>query len=655
MNNFLVWALQPHSGILPVLIRVELAVACFWLLLIVISSVSSLSPSTDQNILVQVRAGEKPILYISLAFTALLSAILLSQFLSNGRIILSSGPVNPGSLLVRIFSVEFATVQADFFIARLLCLPALAVIFLLPILGAVFNRQLSAAISAISLLLSMQSEAIFLHPRFYSLWTAGNLNLWIVLHAALVQIFFIAFFLVLCGSKEQPTTMERSGISRWELNRREARAVVCALGGMLVLLIVTNVFLALKQNEKTFSLPVEGNKPPAQPQADVNRPLVGAHFYLWFPENWFAGTLGKYTLPEIKPVQGYYETLGKGVFAKQVQEARNAGIDFFIFDYWPRNPQVRRRVLALSKRPDKEWGEMKFSLHYETPDLREAGDSKYPGEGTNIVVMDDKRRERLKKHWEKLAQYYMSNPRYLRIHGRPVLFVYAVRHLVGLHSSQEVADAVQEARRYVWDKTGEDLFLVGDEAFFNVLDTGASKPILLPRLQPNWERIVAFDAITSYNPYDSSRTEFAGVSGQEEFLGQVKAMYQVYRRAAEDLGQVFIPGIIPGYNDRGVRLGENHYVVPRGESGQNSFFSRSLRLWGGSEILDKKLPVVAITSWNEWNEWTAIEPTDFVPETIEDESGNAGLYTQGIKHQGFARRHIEELHSWKLDSGVGGR
>jgi hypothetical protein len=334
---------------------------------------------------------------------------------------------------------------------------------------------------------------------------------------------------------------------------------------------------------------------------------------------------------------------------KHIKWAREAGISFFIFDWWPNRREVRRNLYRMQSHDDL-LKDFQFAMHYESLDIDDPSDpSPRPEavlgqEDSNIIFITPKRMERLKLHWEQIAKFYMTHPSYLRIDGKPVLFVYATRHLVG-----GLQLAVREARAHVKEKTGLELFLVADEAFFNVMDLDledrAVGPHLLGENQPNWDRLLAFDAITSYNPYDSTRTAHAGAAGVELFLDDVERTYRAYRRIAATGGLRFIPSVIPGYNDRGVRPKEDHYVIPRTidlDSKEESLLTASLRRFG-FPFVDRELGLLTITSWNEWNEGTQIEPTIDGPCTTRDNSESQQAITQGIEHCGYGMGHLEEL------------
>ena len=188
-----------------------------------------------------------------------------------------------------------------------------------------------------------------------------------------------------------------------------------------------------------------------------------------------------------------------------------------------------------------------------------------------------------------------------------------------------------------------------------VADSKRYGPLLLPHFEPNWDRIAAFDAITCYNPYVAERSDLAGSAGAADFLKYGSELYARYDGVARSMGIPFFPGILPGYNDRGVRAKENHPVVPReiGMDGAQSFFSAALHEWGGP-FLDPVRPVMLITSWNEWNEGTNIEPATPSQPTNDDSSGEARAYTAGEFFGGSGCRALDELQLWiRKQSGNG--
>lgn len=366
-------------------------------------------------------------------------------------------------------------------------------------------------------------------------------------------------------------------------------------------------------------------------------PIIGVHYYSWFPDNWNAGHVGEHLSPPVLPVLGKYSSSNPEVFKQHIQWAKDAGINLFIFDWWSKRKSLKKNIESNVNNPELIQ-DMKFAIMYESHDLKNPKDKKYEGEGDNIIVMNEERAVRMKKDWVHLAKKFMHHSNYLHINGRAVLFVYATRHIVG----DEVSAAISEAREFVYQQTGEELYLIGDEVYFNVLDRlKDGKIIMLEEGVPNWDRLKSFDALTAYNLYDSSQTEHGGSKGYSKFLADGEALYIHYQEICSKAGIVFIPGILSAYNDRGVRLQDKHFVIPRLFNGK-TFFEQSLERWG-FPFLDKEVPMLTITSWNEWNEGTQIEPSLESEQTSKDDSEDGNEYSMNEIHLGYGKLYIDIL------------
>ena len=162
--------------------------------------------------------------------------------------------------------------------------------------------------------------------------------------------------------------------------------------------------------------------------------------------------------------------------------------------------------------------------------------------------------------------------------------------------------------------------------------------------EPHWQRLVSFDAITAYNPYDSTRLDHGGQNGALHYLADVADLYSRYQATAATAGQLLIPSVIPGYNDRGVRLEANHYAIAReyGTLESRSFFWENL-VQLADPFLNPRTPIFTVTSWNEWNEGTQIEPTNNAPPVNLDLSESGVSYTEGHYYRGYGCQHLEEL------------
>lgn len=404
-----------------------------------------------------------------------------------------------------------------------------------------------------------------------------------------------------------------------------------------------------------FTAMVIGRSSPAAVELNSTSPLfAGAHYYSWFPENWKGGYSGKLVSGGRLPAAGEYSSSDSRTHLRHWQEAKAAGLNFLVFDWWAKRRNVRRNVLSFVRQYEK-FPDFHFCLQYESFDLREPWEDFAHGENAHILYLTPERIERLKAHMLYLAQNYMGHPGYLRIHGRPVIFMYATRHLVG-----PLRQAIEQVRRHVLGKTGHDIYIVGDEVFPHVLSFSPRRGIhMLPNGVPDWSRLSAFDAITAYNPYDPQLPEGYYADGGAAFLEATTRLYRRYRYIAASLGVDFIPTVIPGYNDRGVRPANEHPVLARRQEGEpESFFLQALSRWVKPHINGGGIKAFVVTSWNEWNEGTQIEPEvysqDLVPPAVYDYSGGEEIIDGAPTAYDDLRGFMKSICAGSVVIGTGG-
>ena len=105
------------------------------------------------------------------------------------------------------------------------------------------------------------------------------------------------------------------------------------------------------------------------------RPLVGAYYYLWNPENLSSGTLRAHLVPPQQPAASQVDSSNPRTAARDIATARRAGIDFFAVDWWPYDPGYSGRDYQQSDAAMKDFlaapdlGRIKFAMFYETWNL----------------------------------------------------------------------------------------------------------------------------------------------------------------------------------------------------------------------------------------------------------------------------------------------
>ncbi|MBK7977760.1 MAG: glycoside hydrolase family 99-like domain-containing protein [Deltaproteobacteria bacterium] len=359
-----------------------------------------------------------------------------------------------------------------------------------------------------------------------------------------------------------------------------------------------------------------------------SRTLVGAYYYVWFPENWKLGWIGDRTDPPIEPVLGKYSSLDPKVAEQHIRWATEHGIDFFVLSWWPQDPEIERRAQEGFLKA-RNLADIKFCLLYESQGL-----AFHPGLGT--VNFGGATVEEFLRHFDTIADRYFTNPSYLRIDGRPVVMLYITRTYTGLYP-----DAIHQLRRRM-RKRGFDLFLVGDEIFWKVK---RGDTLEADQREPVPSRVQLFDAITSYNLYEGEFQQHRGYRGLPRLLADSAKLYRRYREASGSRTVLF-PQVLPGYNDRVMRLAAiDHFPIPRrvrpSAPDGSTLATYIERL--AHPFLDPRNPVVLVTSFNEWNEGSEVEPTKPSVATSRDTSRDGTRYTSGFPYAGYGTSELETL------------
>ncbi len=294
--------------------------------------------------------------------------------------------------------------------------------------------------------------------------------------------------------------------------------------------------------------------------------LIGAYWYPWFGaggRHWNEGYLGTPTL-------GEYDMTQPEVLDQHIAWAVEHSIDLFAASWWGRD-SFEDEVLRVHLPAAARSSEIQWAVLYESTGLLEPDNGRFDLDGTN--------RQRFVDDVRYLAETHFSQPNYLRIDGRPVLFIYLTRIFSG-----DVAGAFDAARAAVREIDGHDLYIVADEVYWGTLDA---------------TRLPAYDAITAYNMH-TSVPDIA-----VDFAAKVLRQYERWAQATKRAQINFVPGVLPGFDDTAVRPQAKHPVIGRGLA----LFGEQLT--GALEIAQEQpVPMVMITSWNEWHEYTSIEPAE---------------------------------------------
>jgi hypothetical protein len=183
---------------------------------------------------------------------------------------------------------------------------------------------------------------------------------------------------------------------------------------LIVLVLVLVLAVLAPSSERLVALVAGGQSPPEV--------LLGAHYYPWYraprrdgppdeppPRGWMSEALRGRLVPRQMPALGVYDSRDPEVIAGHIRQSLRAGIDFWSVSWWGpgrRDDETFREHLL--KHPDH--AQLRYAVLYES--TGRLGSFDRP-DYTNWVP-----------DFQYLRERYFGHPRYLRIEGRPVVFVY---------------------------------------------------------------------------------------------------------------------------------------------------------------------------------------------------------------------------------------
>jgi hypothetical protein len=205
----------------------------------------------------------------------------------------------------------------------------------------------------------------------------------------------------------------------------------------------------------------------------------------------------------------------------------------------------------------------------------------------------------VKKDLLYITETYFGRPNYVRIDGKPVLFVYLTRTLARKGILQDVVELMREEAK---EAGYTDIYIVGDHAFGK-----APKDECVPALD-------TLQAMTNYDVFGSMQLPlYAGNEGVNAF----RLQQEEWKDAANNQGCGFIPSVTPGFNNL---VNKNASEVSYGplsrrlteNDKEGSLFGALLQ--NAMTLVDPNVNILMITSFNEYHEDSQIEPVKLAIE-----------------------------------------
>lgn len=340
---------------------------------------------------------------------------------------------------------------------------------------------------------------------------------------------------------------------------------------------------------------------------------VGVYYYPWYGSfaggHGFDSTLRMHLSPAQPPALGSYSSRDGAAIASHIDQSVQANVDFWAVSWWgPNSAENRTQRDYILTNPRAS--ELKYAVHYESTG--------------RLGTFDSPNFSNLTPDFRYLASTYFQNPNYLKINGRPVVFMYVTR---AYFNTAESRTAVANLRTAMQAEFGINPYIVGDDVFGSNIDV---------------QRAQLWDAITDFDVYG---TVMQGAGSTATALTNLAGIYDSARNAANSSNIGFIPTASPGFNDAGVRSGHPaapRYMTDDANSTEGLLFKRMLNEVVVPKVDPKADNILMINSFNEWHEDTQIERTIVAPRTNNDDSANR-TYSQGYYYTGYGDLYLNIL------------
>lgn len=369
--------------------------------------------------------------------------------------------------------------------------------------------------------------------------------------------------------------------------------------GMTILLsscTLSNVIAPLTPT----NTPAPTSSPTATPIPKPNEYIVIAQLNLWyFGTGCYGGfetfdCSGKRTTPLTPALGATYTSSDPKVLQQQIDWASQNGVDAFSLE-WTTPREISGSLEtniddAFLKAPNLS--KIRWCIFYDfilrlsqTPNLKDVNFSN----GLNFD--NPKVYATFVSDMVHFAKKYYSQPQYLKIDGRPVIYLWSTWSWKGKY-----AEAIAEARQKV-KAEGYDVFLVGDVVWANQFDKklasqfdgNSTFTFLLPGLKWNWKNVQAasVDVDKAYSVW-SNRIKGVTVAGRNDPIN-------------------FEPSFTPQFDNRLFSPNDSIYVPA--ESKDQVIAAANVAVKYAQPVGGQNWKLVWLNTWNNWAETTTVEPT----------------------------------------------
>lgn len=282
--------------------------------------------------------------------------------------------------------------------------------------------------------------------------------------------------------------------------------------------------------------------------------------------------------PDRKPLLGWYRDADPAVMRQQIKWMADYGVNFVLFDsYWKKDEPFLDQALQSYKRVKTGLG-VSYGLLW-------ANHFKFEGGWAGF--------DRLVNYW---VEQHFLDPDYLKVDGKPVLFVFSVEDFANM------AAALSVTPKYLVDKVNAAARLKGFPGVYMVGST--------PGLAHWVKRVIpdsGFSAYSAYNYHVGYQGEAAKSVRRGRTYESMREVYRVNWRWILENGSLnYIVPMTSGWDDR-------PWGGAPGQQSPSTLKEFQEHMVDARTLMDaypqKTMKMGVICCWNEFGEGSYVEPT----------------------------------------------
>jgi hypothetical protein len=143
--------------------------------------------------------------------------------------------------------------------------------------------------------------------------------------------------------------------------------------------------------------------PPLPSDGQPSFPIRAAFYYPWFPETWTVGGV----LTHFNPTLGFYKSTDSAIVDQHIRWLESANVNAGISSWWGQRSRDDLRFPLLLQRTHALASNFRWTIYYELESLRDPSATEIESDLSYI------------------RSNYAPDPAYLKVAGKPVVFVYA--------------------------------------------------------------------------------------------------------------------------------------------------------------------------------------------------------------------------------------